>query len=54
MPDATTQHDNPLKVFFHCQLTLISASGFIIAWTPFSILCLWEIASPPPEIPSGE
>jgi hypothetical protein len=33
---------------------MISASGFIVAWAPFSILCIWEIVQPPPEIPTGK
>jgi len=32
----------------------MSASGFIIAWAPFSILCIWEIVQPPNEIPTGK
>lgn len=35
------------------RLTLTSALGFMIAWTPFVILCLWEMATPPTEIPSS-
>ena len=35
------------------RLTLTSAFGFIMAWTPFCILCFWEMATPPTEIPSS-
>ena len=36
------------------RLTLTSALGFLMAWAPFVVLCLWEMATPPTEIPSSK
>lgn len=33
------------------RLTLVAALGFMLAWLPFSLLCFWEMLSPPDEIP---
>ena len=35
------------------QLTFAMAAGFIIAWTPFASLSIWETFYPPQEIPAG-
>ena len=35
------------------RLTLVAALGFMAAWLPFSALCMWEMASPPTEIPTS-
>ena len=35
------------------RLTLVAAMGFMTAWLPFSLLCMWELATPPDEIPVG-
>ena len=36
------------------RLTLVAALGFMVAWLPFSLLCMWELATPPDEIPIGK
>ena len=35
------------------RLTLVAAMGFMVAWLPFCLLCMWELATPPDEIPSS-
>ena len=35
------------------RLTLVAASGFMMAWLPFCLLCMWELATPPDEIPTS-
>ena len=35
------------------RMTLTAAFGFMLAWIPFCILCFWEMATPPTEIPSS-
>ena len=36
------------------RMTLAAAFGFMLAWIPFCILCFWEMATPPTEIPSSK
>ena len=36
------------------RLTLVTSFGFLLAWTPFAALCMWEMASPPSEIPTSK
>lgn len=36
------------------RLTLVAALGFMMAWLPFALLCLWEMATPPEEIPTSK
>ena len=35
------------------RLTLVAAIGFMLAWSPFAALCLWEMSSPPTSIPTS-
>ena len=35
------------------RLFLAAALGFMVAWMPFCLLCMWELATPPDEIPSS-
>ncbi len=35
------------------RLTLVAAFGFMLAWLPFALLCFWEMATPPDEIPTS-
>ena len=35
------------------RLTLVAAVGFMLAWSPFAGLCLWEMSSPPTSIPTS-
>ena len=35
------------------RLTLVAAMGFMVAWLPFCLLCMWELATPPDEIPTS-
>ena len=35
------------------RLTLVAALGFMVAWLPFCLLCMWELATPPDEIPTS-
>ena len=35
------------------RLTLVAAMGFMVAWLPFCLLCMWELATPPNEIPTS-
>ena len=34
------------------RISFVSAIAFMAAWTPFAILCIWEMATPPTEIPT--
>ena len=36
------------------RLTLVAAMGFMVAWLPFCLLCMWELATPPDEIPTSK
>lgn len=36
------------------RLTLVAAMGFMVAWMPFCILCFWEAATPPTDIPTSK
>ena len=35
------------------RLFLAAALGFMVAWMPFCLLCMWELATPPNEIPTS-
>ena len=35
------------------RLFLVAATGFMVAWMPFCLLCIWELATPPNEIPTS-
>ena len=34
------------------RISFVSALAFMAAWTPFAVLCIWEMATPPTEIPT--
>ena len=34
------------------RMTCVSTLAFMAAWIPFATLCLWEMATPPTEIPT--
>ena len=42
------------KMLIFFQLTLTMATGFVVAWTPFAALSIFETFYPPTEIPSGQ
>ena len=34
------------------RISFVSALAFMAAWIPFATLCLWEMATPPTQIPT--
>ena len=36
------------------RISVVSAMAFMAAWIPFGILCIWEMATPPTEIPTSK
>ena len=40
---------HPLDIFNHLsfQLMAVTASAYLVAWGPFSVLCIWEMVVQP-------